>query len=464
MADNLGMVMTIRADAKGLVAEMKNAEGQVVQTARVMRSELKGAADSTGNSFAKLKTQMGQSRETAMFFTQALGEFGPQGKTAQIAISGIAGAVMGGGGILLALSLAQAAVRLLVDWWKADAEAAKKASEEHQKAAEAVEKYNRALARDSNSQIATLKGMVQSFDKLTEAQKAHNVVQEINVLMLRATAPAVKAMLAQRLEEARQLEAVISKKEQELALDKERKEWNEKNNQVKTVDTVGERANAILQVQKIATDSMAEQDRLEYVYYQRSLVRMRAKIDQEVQLYANLAAGISNSLGQAFADAITGAKSLAGAMAGALKATLNMIIDTVKAQIMANAAAAAAEAAKSQAGIPVVGPFLAAGAMVGMLTLVQGLISSVPSAAGGLGQVPHDTLAFIHKDETVLPAALAKTYRELAAGAMGGSGGQSINLTITATDAKSVRRLFLDNGPALAEAIGKAARDGRRFG
>lgn len=101
--------------------------------------------------------------------------------------------------------------------------------------------------------------------------------------------------------------------------------------------------------------------------------------------------------------------------------------------------------------------------MVGMLTLVQGLISSVPSAAGGLGQVPHDTLAFIHKDETVLPAALAKTYRELAAGG-GGGGGSNVTLNISAVDAQGVRRLLLDNGPALAEAIGKAARDGRRFG
>ena len=463
MADNLGMVMTIRADAKGLVAEMKNAEGQVVQTARVMRSELKGAADSTGNSFAKLKTQMGQSRETAMFFTQALGEFGPQGKTAQIAISGIAGAVMGGGGILLALSLAQAAVRLLVDWWKADAEAAKKASEEHQKAAEAVEKYNRALARDSNSQIATLKGMVQSFDKLTEAQKAHNVVQEVNVLMLRATAPAVRAMLSNRLEEARRLEAIIKQKEQELALDKARKEWNEKENQVKTVDQVGVRTSAILRVEKVATDSMAALDKAEAAYFQKSLARIAAKIQSEVELYGRLAATIANDLGQAFAQVLLGTQSLAAAVGSVMKSTLNLIIDVVKQEIMANAVAAAAAAYKSQAGIPIAGPFLAAAAMVAALSTVQGLVASVPSAAGGLGQVQHDTFAFIHKDETVLPAALAKTYRELAAGG-GGGGGSNVTLNISAVDAQGVRRLLLDNGPALAEAIGKAARDGRRFG
>lgn len=41
-------------------------------------------------------------------------------------------------------------------------------------------------------------------------------------------------------------------------------------------------------------------------------------------------------------------------------------------------------------------------------------------------------------------------------------GGVTVN--INAVDAVGVRRLLLDNGPALAEAIGKAARDGRRFG
>jgi hypothetical protein len=52
-----------------------------------------------------------------MFFTSALGELGPQGRTAQMAISGIAGAIMGGGGTLAALSLAQVGARLLADAW-----------------------------------------------------------------------------------------------------------------------------------------------------------------------------------------------------------------------------------------------------------------------------------------------------------------------------------------------------------
>ena len=94
----------------------------------------KGAAAASGG-IKELKEQMGRGRETAMFFTQALGEFGPQGRTAQIAISGIVGGILGGGGLLLALSLAQAGVRLLVEAWKEEEEAAKKAAKEREEAA-----------------------------------------------------------------------------------------------------------------------------------------------------------------------------------------------------------------------------------------------------------------------------------------------------------------------------------------
>jgi hypothetical protein len=133
------------------------------------------------------------------------------------------------------------------------------------------------------------------------------------------------------------------------------------------------------------------------------------------------------------------------------------VIEMVKQVVMANAVSAAAGAASSQAPIPIVGPVLAASAMVAMLSLVQGLIGSIPSAAGGWDRVPHDTMAAIHKDEMVLPKQRAEQLRSLLDN--GGVGG--VNITINATDAKSVRRLLLDNGPALSEAIARARRDGR---
>jgi hypothetical protein len=103
--------------------------------AEIARLEPAGVAAGRGateanKGLAGLKTEMGRGRETAMFFTQALGEFGPQGRTAQIALSGLAGAFIGGGGLLAVLSLAQAAVRVFtarqVELAK-EAEAARKA-------------------------------------------------------------------------------------------------------------------------------------------------------------------------------------------------------------------------------------------------------------------------------------------------------------------------------------------------
>jgi len=99
-------------------------------------SQLKAGLNQAGSALNEMKQGMGRARESAMFFTQALGEFGPQGRTAQIALSGIAGAIMGGGGVLLALSLAQAGVRLLVDAWEEEAKAAEKAAKEREAAAE----------------------------------------------------------------------------------------------------------------------------------------------------------------------------------------------------------------------------------------------------------------------------------------------------------------------------------------
>lgn len=103
------------------------------------------AAKQAGAHLDQMKQSMGKARETAMFFTQSLGEFGPQGRTAQIAISGVAGALLGGGGLLAALGLAQAAIRLVVDAWEAEA----KAAEEARKKAEELAQEREKAARQS---------------------------------------------------------------------------------------------------------------------------------------------------------------------------------------------------------------------------------------------------------------------------------------------------------------------------
>jgi hypothetical protein len=68
-----------------------------------------GASKGFEGGLAGLKKSMGPAREQMMFFTSALGELGPAGKTAQVALTGIAGAVLGGGGLLAGMELARLA-------------------------------------------------------------------------------------------------------------------------------------------------------------------------------------------------------------------------------------------------------------------------------------------------------------------------------------------------------------------
>jgi hypothetical protein len=164
---------------------------------------------------------------------------------------------------------------------------------------------------------------------------------------------------------------------------------------------------------------------------------------------------ISTSIGMAFAGLIRGTLSVKQAMAAMAKSILTTIIDMVKQIVMANAVSAAAGAASSQAGIPVIGPVLAGAAMVAMLSMVQGLLGDLPSAATGWDRLPSDQLVQAHKGERIIPSYDADRLDALAAN------GGGINVTIHATDAKSVRRLFLDNDAALAEALRQAARKGR---
>jgi hypothetical protein len=185
------------------------------------------SAQAAKSGIEELKTSMGRSRETAMFFTQALGEFGPAGRTAQIALAGVGGAIMGGGGILLALSLAQAGVRLLVDVWEEDAKKAEEAAKAHKKAAEEAQKYLSSLTGDANSRLAELKAMRDGLVGTTKAQEAHNRVLQISqdlALAQTTGSSAHVAMLKLRLDEAKAIETQVAELEAKAVADKAEEE------------------------------------------------------------------------------------------------------------------------------------------------------------------------------------------------------------------------------------------------
>lgn len=438
----------------------------------------KAGAQAAGG-IEQLKQGMGKARETAMFFTQSLGEFGPSGRTAQIALAGVGGAIMGGGGLLLALSLAQAGVRLLVDYWEEDAKTAAEAAKKHQEAADALTKYNQALIGDANSRLGTLLATRDGLVGVTEKQKAHNEVLKINQDLQLATAPAIQATLRIRLKEAQAIEAQINglvkkaeaeKAAADAAAARERKQAQHDSDGQKALD-----ARARKYEQKKAEEVKADRDATAALdkalekhnadgqkaldararRYEKDQQDRAKLIQEDIANYQQLGDQIGTMMG----GLITGQMTMGQVVAQVGQMIVQSVVNTAIANVTAKAMAAGAGAAESQASVPVIGPVLAIGAMGAMVSAVLALLGNMPSAAGGW-KVPNDTLAMVHKDERILPARYSEGLDRLV-NQGGGSAPTVIN--IHAVDASSFRRLLLDNGPALAEAIGKASRDGRRF-
>lgn len=140
---------------------------------------------------------------------------------------------------------------------------------------------------------------------------------------------------------------------------------------------------------------------------------------------------------------------------------------TALADIGNSGARAAAGAYAATATVPIVGPALAPAAAAGALGAVLAFGAEVVSAAGGWGRVPFDGApALLHRNEMVLPAALATPLRDqITAGALGATStpaarpGDTYNLAVSALDSRSIRRLM--DSPATVRAAAAAfARHG----
>lgn len=118
---------------------------------------------------------------------------------------------------------------------------------------------------------------------------------------------------------------------------------------------------------------------------------------------------------------------------------------------------------KAIAGIPYVGPFLAPAMAVAAASTVSGYAGRIASASGGY-DIPAgvNPLTQLHEKEMVLPAKYAEVIRGMAAGdgsGNAGKGGGGVTVHINAVDSNSVKRLFMDNGPALAKALQQHVRN-----
>ncbi|MCE9561885.1 MAG: phage tail length tape measure family protein [Planctomycetes bacterium] len=120
--------------------------------------------------------------------------------------------------------------------------------------------------------------------------------------------------------------------------------------------------------------------------------------------------------------------------------------------IAGDAATAGAAAYASTAAIPVVGPSLAPAAAAqayGATMAFQGL---VPLETGAW-EIPATGPALLHPGEMVVPRKFADDLRS-----NGGLGGGDVHLHVHAMDAGSVKKLFMENGAAIASAIKSQVR------
>ena len=147
--------------------------------------------------------------------------------------------------------------------------------------------------------------------------------------------------------------------------------------------------------------------------------------------------------------------------AGAAAESIALWAATALKNIMIDAKEAMAGAYKAIVGIPYVGPALAPAAAAAAGAAVGGFGGGIPSAAGGY-DIPAgiNPIVQTHAREMILPAKYADVIRGLASGAGGGGGDvHHHHYQIQAVDGESVRRLFMNHGAALGEAMRRQSRN-----
>jgi hypothetical protein len=157
------------------------------------------------------------------------------------------------------------------------------------------------------------------------------------------------------------------------------------------------------------------------------------------------------------------AERTAAESAGQSTGIAQMVMSALKA-ISTSAAQAAANTYASVSAIPYVGWLLAPPAAAAAFAAVLAFGSNLPSAAGGLWNVPSDMLAMVHKQETILPAGIAQPMRQFFSGGgaagQGGGGGDSYAITVQAIDTQSGAQFLMSNAGVIAQGLAREIRNG----
>ena len=129
------------------------------------------------------------------------------------------------------------------------------------------------------------------------------------------------------------------------------------------------------------------------------------------------------------------------------------------ANIVSSAAEGGAAAYASAAAIPVVGWSIAPAVAADAYSNILGFEALNAFAAGGI--VPDDSLAFVHKNEMVLPASLSAGLSQMIASDDSGGSNLQINFSVSATDSKSFEGRLHEHADALVGLIKRAWRHGK---
>jgi hypothetical protein len=157
--------------------EARSALAQLESQARAAGQRTgEGVSAGVGKGLSGLKAQLGPARESMMFFTSALGEFGPAGRTAQTAITGLVGAIAGGGGLLLVLEGARLAASLVSDAMGDSAKEAEKFGQDMKRAAEESTRRLAELAQQIEHTRLVSAGL--SADQATAAMTQRTAAEE----------------------------------------------------------------------------------------------------------------------------------------------------------------------------------------------------------------------------------------------------------------------------------------------
>jgi hypothetical protein len=471
-----------------------NQAGVAAQTSfRGMGAAAQGAGTqiaSTERRVSSFKESLSRSREAAMFFTSSLGAFGAEGRTAQIAISGVAGALLGGGGVLLALQAVNVAARLFAETSREEAEASRKAAEAARERAAAYAKtrvelerlrYTQAggagevfdadrANREANKQVAEAQRVFNearaAYDRAKAAIPAARDLSDEdanryygNLRKLYAGVSSAAGELA-AAEANRASVSEIGSRRASAAIDSETAALGRRNDALQDgldlqASTVGPDTPYRYSMQddpnqKVSTSFLPIDDGLKVS--QKEIERGQEKYNDQLRASIALNQQWGDAIGSVVGAVMTGQATVGQAMAQVGQMIVKSVVQSAIAQITANASTAASGAAASQAGIPVVGPVLAISAMGAMLSAVMGLMSNLPSARNGWWDTgSYEGLMWIHANERVLNAKEAQDSRS-----GGGVGGPTLN--VYAYDAKGFDRVLGNHNSALAREMRQIRR------